>query len=209
MGLSEGALRPMSDNSKRSQVHGMREKTTSSKQGADTGRRAFLKKSAAATAGLSAGLMSSGNFAYAAGSDRVRYGLIGCGGRGTGAARDCAQAAEGTELVAMGEFFEDRLDQSKKILQEVIPDSYQVTDATSFTGFDAYQRVVESDVDLVLIASPPGFHPMHLRAAVEADKHVFLEKPAGVDPTGIASVRASGRNAQRAGFFFSNERKGR
>jgi predicted dehydrogenase len=77
----------------------------------------------------------------------------------------------------------------------VIPERYKVTEETSFSGFEAYRHVIESDVDLVLIASPPGFHPLHLRAAVEADKHVFLEKPAGVDPAGIASVVASGQLA--------------
>ena len=166
----------------------------------DPSRRSFIKKSAAATAGISAGLMTSGNFAYAAGADTIRYGLIGCGGRGTGAARDCAKAADGVELVAMGELFEDRLDQSKQILQEVIPESYKVTDDTSFTGFDAYQKVIDSDVDLVLIAPPPGFHPMHLRAAVNAGKHVFLEKPAGVDPVGIQSVIESGEIAKDKGL---------
>lgn len=166
----------------------------------DHSRRSFIKKSVAATAGLSAGLMASGNFAYAGGSDTIRYGLIGCGGRGTGAARDCAKAADGTELVAMGDLFEDRLDQSREILQEVIPDSYNVTEATSFSGFEAYRQVIESDVDLVLIASPPGFHPMQLRAAIEADKHVFLEKPAAVDPAGIESVLASGQMAAEKGL---------
>ena len=178
----------------------MSEETRSPHTTTDHGRRSFLKRSAAATAGLSAGLMGSTNFAYAAGSDVVRYGLIGCGGRGTGAARDCAKAAEGTELVAMGELFEDRLDQSKEILKEVIPGSYRVTDETSFTGFDAYQKVIDSDVDLVLIAPPPGFHPMHLRAAVEAGKHVFVEKPAGVDPPGIASFVESGEIAKEKGL---------
>lgn len=167
---------------------------------AGSSRRTFIKQSAVATAGLSAGLMASGNFAYAGGTDTIRYGLIGCGGRGTGAARDCAEAAEGTELVAMGDLFEDRLDQSKEILQEVIPESYKVTERTSYTGFEAYRHVIESDVDLVLIASPPGFHPMQLRAAVDAGKHVFLEKPAGVDPAGIESVRVSGRKAEEKGL---------
>ena len=167
---------------------------------AASSRRSFIKKSVAATAGLSAGLMASGNFAYAGGSDTIRYGLIGCGGRGTGAARDCAKAAEGTELVAMGDLFEDRLDQSREILKEVIPDSYKATEQTSYAGFEAYRHVIESDVDLVLIASPPGFHPMHMQAAVDAGKHVFLEKPAGVDPAGIASVRASGKKAEEKGL---------
>ncbi len=167
-------------------------------------RRRFVKRTTAAAAGLSVGLMASGNFAYAAGSDTLRIGLIGCGNRGTGAANDCVRSAPGIELVAMGDLFEDRLDQSRKILEEELSKeggtAYRVDDDHAFVGFDAYKRVIESDVDVVLLATPPAFRPQHLRAAIEAGKHVFMEKPVAVDPAGVRSVIESARLAEQKGL---------
>jgi predicted dehydrogenase len=151
-------------------------------------RRDFIKSSAAVTAAVLAAQRLSG--AYAAGSDRVRVGLIGCGGRGTGAAGDCVNSAPGVELVAMGDLFQDRLESSRKHLAG-LGDKIKVTDAHCFTGFDAYRKVIDSGVDLIVHATPPAFRPMHLRAAIEAGKHVFMEKPAAVDPAGIRSVLES------------------
>ena len=96
--------------------------------------------------------------------------------------------AEGVELVAMGDLFPDRLEQSSRRLAEALGDAFKVTPESSFSGFDAYQKVIDSDVDLVILASPPGFRPQHLRAAIDAGKHVFTEKPVAVDPVGIRSV---------------------
>lgn len=168
-------------------------------------RRNFVKRTTAAAAGLSVGLMASGNFAYAAGSDTLRVGLVGCGGRGTGAAIDCIRAASGVELVAMGDLFEDRLEQSQEDLQaavkeEEMEEAYQVDDEHAFVGFDAYEHVIASDVDIVILATPPAFRPEHLRAAVEAGKHVFMEKPVAVDPVGVRSVIASSKMAEEQGL---------
>lgn len=163
-------------------------------------RRDFVKRTTVATAGLSAGLMASGNFAYAGATDTLRIGLIGCGGRGSGAANDAVQSAEGVELVAMGDLFEDRLESSQETLKEALGDSYKVDADHSFIGFDAYQHVIDSDVDIVLLATPPAFRPEHLRAAIEAGKHVFMEKPVAVDPVGVRSVMASARMAEEKGL---------
>lgn len=155
-------------------------------------RRQFLGTSAAAAAAFA---MPSGVFAR--GSDTIRVGLVGCGGRGTGAARDCLRGAPGMELVAMGDLMPDRLAESRATLAKVAAESadfrrgYKVTDATCFTGFDSYQRVLGAGIDLVILASPPGFRPAHLTAAVAAGKHIFAEKPVAVDAAGVRQVLAA------------------
>lgn len=158
-------------------------------------RRDFLKRTTTAAAGVSAGLMASGNFAYAGGTDTLRVGLVGCGGRGSGAASNCVSSAEGVELWAMGDLFEDRLEQSQKALKEAIGDQYKVGDR-GFVGFDAYQKVLDTEIDLVLLAAPPGFRPHHLSAAIDAGKHVFAEKPVAVDPAGVHMVRDAADRAE-------------
>lgn len=158
-------------------------------------RRTFIKTTAAATAGMSVSFMDSGNFAYAAGSDLLRVGVIGCGGRGSGAARDAVISAEGVEIYAMGDLFDDRLDRSRQALLENIPDQMNVESNRCFTGFDNYLNVIDSGVDIIILATPPGFRPLHYQAAVEAGKHVFMEKPVAVDMTGIRSILASGEVA--------------
>lgn len=163
-------------------------------------RRDFVKQSALATAGLSAGLMASGNYAYAVGTDTIQIGLVGCGGRGTGAANDCVQSSDGVELIAMADLFQDRMEESKGQLKERLGDHFKVTSDRTFLGFDAYQKVLETDVDLVLFATPPAFRPIHLRAAIEAGKHVFIEKPVATDPTGIRSVMESAKRAEEKGL---------
>lgn len=167
--------------------------------GGGVSRRTFVKSTAAAAAGASISL-SAARLAYASGSDRLRVGLVGCGGRGTGAAVDAVTAAEGVEIHAMGDLFEDRLEESRARLQEHLGPAMQVTDARSFTGFDNYKHVIDSDIDIVILATPPGFRPMHLRYAVEAGKHVFAEKPTNVDVAGYASVIESGRIAGEKGL---------
>jgi predicted dehydrogenase len=157
-------------------------------------RRGFLHASAAVAAG---GVLGT-NFAFAAGSDRLRVGLVGCGGRGTGAAGDCASAAEGVEIYALGDLFSDRLESCRRRLGR-LAEKNQVTAERCFTGFDAYRRVIDSGVDLVLLTTPPGFRPMHLKAAVEAGKHVFAEKPVAVDPAGVRTVLAAAELAASKG----------
>lgn len=166
----------------------------------NSSRRNFLRVSAATTLGLSAGLMASGNFAYAAGSDTLRVGLIGCGGRGTGAARDAVVGADGVVITAMGDLFEDRLDRSREGLQQEIGAAFQVDGEHAFVGFDAYQRVLESDIDMVILATPPGFRPLHFRAAVDAGKHVFMEKPVSVDVAGTHAIMEAGEIATEKGL---------
>jgi predicted dehydrogenase len=128
--------------------------------------------------------------AHAAGSDLIRLGLIGCGGRGTGAAKQALTADRYTRLVAVADAFEDRLQAGLQSLERdaEVGKRVRVDRDHQFTGFDGYQRVIESDVDVVLLATPPHFRPMHLRAAIEAGKHTFAEKPVAVDAPGVLSV---------------------
>jgi predicted dehydrogenase len=149
-------------------------------------RRTFIGTSAAAAAAFA---FPSGVFTQ--GSSVLRVGVIGCGGRGTGAARNCLESSQGIEVVAMGDLMPDRLTRSRAELAKLNLAGYKVTDATAFSGFDAYQRVLQSNVDLVILATPPGFRPAHLAAAVAAGKHIFTEKPVAVDPAGIRSVLAT------------------
>jgi predicted dehydrogenase len=161
-------------------------------------RRDLLRASAAVSA---AAVMASlgTNFAHAAGSDRLKVGLIGCGGRGTGAARDCAKGSPRVQITALGDLFRDRVDSSRENLSK-LGDQFAATDDTCFDGFDNYQKVIDSGVDLVLLCEPPGFRPRHFKAAVEAGKHVFMEKPVAVDATGIRSVIATSEVAQQKGL---------
>jgi len=143
--------------------------------------------------------------AYAGGSDKIRVGLIGCGRRGSGAAGDCLRAAKGVELVAMGDIFHGRIASSgSRIMATMskykIPrDRFKVLKDSSFIGFDSYKKVINSNVDLVILATPPHFRSIHLKAAVEAGKNVFMEKPVAVDPVGVRSVIESARLAEQKG----------
>jgi len=164
-------------------------------------RRTFIGTTAAAAAALA---FPGGVFAQ--GSDRLRIGVIGCGGRGTGAARDALRSSAGVELVALGDLMPDRLEQCRGELAKVAAENadfaskYKVTDDRCFTGFDAYEKVLASDIDYVILATPPGFRPAHLAAAVAAGKHIFTEKPVAVDPAGIRSVLATAELARQKGL---------
>ncbi len=146
---------------------------------------------------VTAGLMGMADFAYAAAADTIKVGLIGCGGRGTGAAVNCANAAPGIEIVALGDVFEDHLNDCKGKLKKEIPAAMKATDDRCFSGWDAYQKVIASGVDMVILATPPAFRPEHLKAAIDAGKHVFMEKPVAVDPVGIRAVIAAADMAQQ------------
>jgi predicted dehydrogenase len=162
-------------------------------------RRQFLGASAAAalgTAALSAGT-SLVNRAHAAGSDVLKIGLIGCGGRGTGAATQALKADPNVKLTAMGDAFEDRLQISLKTLQNNSPELVDVPLERQFVGFDAYKKVIDSGVDVVLLATPPHFRPMHLEEAIRAGKHVFAEKPVAVDGPGVRRVLEICREAEQ------------
>ncbi|HSR15096.1 MAG TPA: Gfo/Idh/MocA family oxidoreductase, partial [Gemmatimonadales bacterium] len=164
----------------------------------DPSRRDFLQTSALAAAGLAARPLSAPAMVRPGNADPIRVGVIGCGGRGTGAARDCVTSSPNIEIVAMGDLFDDRLDQSKQELRQHIPAAFKVTPERTFSGFDAYRGVLEAGVDLVILASPPAFRPDHLAAAVAAGKHIFTEKPVAVCPTGIRAVlEAAGLSEQK------------
>jgi len=171
-------------------------------------RRDFMKTSTVAMASLSAVSLGLPNRAYAAGFEKVRVGVIGCGGRGSGAVTDCLEADDGVEIVAIADAFRDRLDGSlEKIKQwcqknaKPFAQRMKVTPETTFLGFNGYKNLLAmKDVDLVLIATPVCFHPVHLDAAVRAGKHVFMEKAAGVDPPGMRKVIEAGELARHKGL---------
>lgn len=164
-----------------------------------TTRRDFLKTSAAVTTGAMIAPMAAGRL-FASGADTLRVGLIGCGGRGTGAAIQCAQAAPGIEIVAMGDAFRDRLDGSAKHLADQLGDRFRVHEEMRFTGIDAYKKVLGCGIDIAILATPPGFRPEHLRAAVDAGVHVFMEKPVAVDPVGVRVVIDASAKADAEGL---------
>jgi predicted dehydrogenase len=164
----------------------------------NSSRRDFIRNSAAAVVGGTlAGQMALAPRAFAAGSDVLKVGLVGCGGRGSGAALNALSADPNVKLTAMGDAFADKLESSLAALRESeVGDKVAVESNRKFVGFDAYKQVIDSGIDVVLLASPPHFRPAHLAYAIEKDKHVFAEKPVAVDAPGVRSVFASCRKAQ-------------
>jgi predicted dehydrogenase len=150
-------------------------------------RRDVIKTTAIATAAMAAPLIIPKSV-HAAGSDLLKVGLIGCGGRGTGAAQQALNADKNVALTAIGDAFQDQIDRALPTLQASNGEKVKVTKETQFVGFDAYQKVLDSGVDVVILTTPPGFRPMHLKAAVAAGKHIFCEKPVAVDGPGVRSV---------------------
>lgn len=163
-----------------------------------TTRRRFLG-TAAATAAASA--VAPGAFAaHGGGNDRLRIGVIGVGGRGKGACRDALEAGDDVVLVAMGDAFMDNVEVGHKTLSDQFGDRVQVPDEQKFAGFDAYKQVLACDLDLVILTTPPGFRPIHFRAAIDAGKHVFAEKPIAVDAAGVRSFLDTARDAKDRGL---------
>ncbi len=160
-------------------------------------RRDFLKTSGAVAGATVAGSLAIGRGAHAAGSDMLRIGLIGCGGRGTGAAGNAMDADANCKLVAMGDAFGDRLETSLNSLKKKYADRVDVPKERCFTGFDAYQKVIDAGVDVVILAEVPHFRPQHLKAAVAAGKHIFCEKPVAVDGPGIRSILETSEEAKK------------
>jgi len=158
-------------------------------------RRDLLKASAVSVAAM--GMTSR---MYAAGSDTIRVGLIGCGGQGTRDLISCVKSSPGVEIVAMGDLFEDRLKESLDKLGKEVPDALKVTPEKRFVGFDAHKQVLATDVQMVLLVTPPHWRAQHFQAAVEAGKHVFMEKPGGVDPKGIRSLIQTAEVAKQKGL---------
>ncbi len=164
----------------------------------DLTRREFIKGSAAAASLTALGLPKK-NYAWTAGSDKLKIALVGCGGRGTGAARDCLTSSEGVEIIALGDLFKERLDSCRANLQD-LGDKVKIIDNKCFTGFNAFEYVLMSGPDIVLCATPPGFRPFHVRAAIEAGKHVFMEKPIATCPTGVRHVMETAKMADSKGL---------
>lgn len=163
-------------------------------------RRDFLGASAVAAATTLTGCAVQDRKAPAFMTDankaqKIRVGLIGCGGRGTGAALDCVKAAPNIEIVALGDLFPDRIESCRKTLMESAADACKVTPEYCFTGFDNYKGVLGSNIDMAILATPPGFRPIHFAAAIDAGKHVFMEKPVAVDPVGARQVIAAADSA--------------
>lgn len=160
-------------------------------------RRDFLRGGLAAGAGLA---MSSANNAFAAGGDEIKIGLIGCGGRGSGAAGQALSSGNyNFKLWAMGDAHQDRLDSAVKNLADKHKEQFAVTDDRKFTGLDAYEKVI-AQCDLVILATPPGFRPYHFEAAINAGKHVFMEKPVAVDAPGVRKVLEVAKIADEKGL---------
>ena len=164
-------------------------------------RRDFLKTSTAVVGGALAANLSVHRSAHAAEDGTLKVGLIGCGGRGTGAAINALNADPNIKLTALADAFPDKVEGSLKKLQaSPHADRIAVDPDHCFAGFDAYEQLLASGVDVVILAATPHFRPRHLKAAVEAGKHVFCEKPVAVDAPGIRSVLASTEAAEKKGL---------
>ena len=172
-----------------------------------TTRREFLKTTAVAT-----GALALAANVHAAGSDLIKVGLIGCGGRGTGAADNVLNSAKGVSIVAMGDAFKDRLEGCRNhILGAVkggkpkdLGNTADLPAERCYVGLDAFEKVINNpEVNYVILATPPGFRPIHIQATVAAGKNLFTEKPAGVDGAGIRKVLQAYEDAQKKGLHIA------
>ena len=172
-------------------------------------RRQFVEKTSLLTGGvlLAGGLSgcatgagtstSAATAAHSGGSDTLKLAVIGCGGRGTGAARQAMKADEGLELVAVADAFPDNAEKCAKTLKRIFGEArVKVTPETTFDGFDAFQKAIDM-ADVVILATPPGFRPEHFEYAVAANKHVFMEKPVATDAYGVRRVMKAAEEADR------------
>lgn len=167
-------------------------------------RREFLKTGTLAAASALAGVSIVKN-AWGQNADPIKVGVIGCGGRGTGAAEDCIKSSPNVHVVALADVFQDRLDRSLAKLKDPNREGGQlpnvdVTRETCFAGFDGYEKLLKMDLDLVILTTPPGFRPMHFEAAVAAGKHVFAEKPIATDPVGVKRFMEAGKLSKQKGL---------
>jgi len=175
------------------------------KQNNSSTRRNFLQNGSklavagAAISSLTAAQPVVARTAYAGGSDTIRLGLIGAGGRGTGAAIQAMNTKSGNvELVAVADAFPKRLENALKTCVKKHKGKVNVPEDKQHIGFDAYKRIMDDqDVNMVILTTPPGFRPSHFEAAIEANKHVFMEKPVAVDAPGIRRVLKTGELAKQ------------
>ena len=165
----------------------------SSKNSQSSSRRDFLKASTAAAAVASLSAVPS---VHAAGSDVIKVGLIGCGGRGTGAAEQSAASDSNIKIYALADMFPSTISRNCKNNLKKLGDKVDVSPERSFTGFDAYKKLLATDVDLVILATPPGFRSTHIAATIDAGRHLFTEKPVAVDGPGIRQVLAAAEQAK-------------
>ena len=170
-------------------------------------RRQLVRTGAAlSAAGLVGSLSPRG--VYAAGSDTIKLGLIGCGGRGSGALADCISSNQGVQLHALADLFGDKVEGQAAGYAKKGP-AYACPKERCFSGWDAYKKVLDSGVDLVILATPPGFRPLHIRAAAEAGKNIFAEKPVAVDPAGCRMVMDAAKiiDEKKLGFVAGTQRR--
>jgi predicted dehydrogenase len=166
-----------------------------------TNRRRFIRNSSATVGGAAvASQIAFPSVTFGADlAKKFKIGLIGCGGRGTGAANQALNADSNTEIWALADMFPEQIERTEKILTTQHKDRVNVTKGRRFTGMNAYEKLLDSGVDIVLIATPPGFRPIHFRAAVNAGKHVFAEKPVATDAHGVRDVLAANEIAKKNG----------
>lgn len=163
-------------------------------------RRAFLNGTS--LAGAAAFTIVRPELVRGQGKEKLRAGLVGCGGRGTQAIVDFLTGSENTEVVAMADIFEDKLEGSLRQIREgervpeTLKQRVKVEPDRRFVGFDAFQKLVNSDIDIVMLATPPGYRPAHFEAAVNAKKHIFCEKPFGTDPVGVRRFMAAAKKSE-------------
>src|SRR2546423_4064467 len=168
-----------------------------------TSRRQFLKTSGTAIGGaLTAPLIFNSTSRAASPGDTLKLGLIGCGGRGNGAIANAMSADSNMVLHAMADIQESKIESGLNEIRNAVKDTARISvpEERRFVGLDAYEKLLGSGVDLVVLATPPGFRPLHFKAAVEAGKHTFLEKPVATDAAGVRLVRATAQEAKKKGL---------
>ncbi len=161
-------------------------------------RRDLLRGSSAAAGSF---LIMRPELVRGAGKEKIKAGVVGCGGRGTQAVIDSLTGDPNVELTAMADVFEDKLETSWRRLSDKernpkIAERVKVAPDQRFVGFDAFQKILKTDIDVVFLATPPGYRPEHFEAAINAKKHVFCEKPFGTDPVGVRRFMAAAKKSE-------------
>jgi predicted dehydrogenase len=163
-------------------------------------RRSFLTSTAKQTAaGAAAFQIIKPELVRGAGKEKLKAGVVGVGGRGRQAAIDLLTGAENVDIVALADVFEDKLEGNLRWMREQNPrfaDRVKVEPDKRFVGFDAFKKILATDIDLVILATPPGYRPEHFEAAVAAKKHVFCEKPFGTDPVGVRRFMEAAKKSE-------------
>lgn len=181
-------------------------------ESAATSRRDFIKRSSLwVTGGAVAGGLNVARSAHACGSDEIKIGLVGCGGRGTDAAvqalntatREDVKPNGSVKLIAIADVFADRVQSAYRKIKGQHRDLVDVPGRRRFPGLDGYRKVLDCDIDLVILATPPGFRPLHFEAAVYAGKHVFMEKPCATDAPGVRGLLAANEVAKSKGLLVA------